>query len=324
MSGRPHSPGLKYFPVDVDIFRNGKILDLGEDYSAEGMIFYLQLLATIYSRGNYLLWDRLVIREFRQVHGYNDDKIKMYLDAILNIGLLDRRLFDEFNVLTSDGIQERYLYSTKKRERIYFIHEYLLINLDSYRSIPQPVYVHNLNGELVIEFIKEPDPKYRAKTKSVPTQKPQQPNPDIIKPRTIIPDNYEETITDNHYRNDDLERKILKFWGFNEMIHRQQHVLLVHFLSSINNKGQLEEFSDQFACYEEYKTVSKSIVHTFENFIGHQDQQFNDGKWLASNWRVILEKEKNKKLNGNHSEPVSKSKQAINSHENFIKNYIKP
>lgn len=163
MSGRPHSQGLKYFALDVDFFKNKKIQELTEIHQSNGPIFFLQLLSYIYTAGNHLKWDRLTIRDFRKNNEWSQEQMTSMLQSVLDVGLLDKDLYNRYQVLTSDGIQERYLYSTKKREKVIYIQEYLLIDFNSYRSIPQPIYIYDVDGELIQKYVKEPDSKFTNK-----------------------------------------------------------------------------------------------------------------------------------------------------------------
>lgn len=287
MSGRPHSPGLKYFPVDVDIFRNSKILDLKEDYRSEGLLFYMQLLSTIYSKGHYIIWDRSTNRDFRQAYEYTDAQIKQYIDAVLKVDLLSKVLFEKYNVLTSDAIQERYLYSTKKRERIYYVEEYLLIKFENFRSIPQPVVVVDVNGVFKYDINKEPDPRYIKKSlrKDISESKPKtEPEPVALKKE--IPDGFER-LTPLHTRDMDLETKAAQFFHYNEIADKDKVILFGQFLTSLNNRGELEKFRQQFPAYIQYKEAT-GYKHNFNTFLGEQSQLFKNGAWNKENWQEKL------------------------------------
>ena len=51
---RPRKQGLDYFPMDVDIFDDAKMLDLNFKYGYLGEIIYIRLLTMIYDNGYYL------------------------------------------------------------------------------------------------------------------------------------------------------------------------------------------------------------------------------------------------------------------------------
>lgn len=301
MSGRPHSPGLKYFPVDVDIFRNGKILDLKEDYRSEGLLFYLQLLSTIYSKGHYIIWDRSANRDFRQAYEYTDAQIKQYIDTVLKVDLLSKEVFEKYNVLTSDAIQERYLYSTKKRERIYFVEEYLLIKFENFRSIPQPIVVVDVHGEFKYDVIREPDPKYTKKSlrkdqgavKAVEEKSPP-------KAKVVIPEGFERDMHPSLYYDEALTQEVLDLFSLGGMYRSIEKSLFTAFTTVLNNKGQLDNFREQFKAYKEFQLLqNKEYIHIFENFIGHQSERFEDGKWAKTNWQDKLKTELSKSKNKN-------------------------
>ena len=53
---RPPKTGLEYFPLDVDIAEDEKILYLESETGLEGFAVYVKLLATIYRSGYYIMW----------------------------------------------------------------------------------------------------------------------------------------------------------------------------------------------------------------------------------------------------------------------------
>lgn len=55
---RPPKTGLEYFPLDVDIAEDEKILYLESETGLEGFAVYVKLLATIYRSGYYIMWTK--------------------------------------------------------------------------------------------------------------------------------------------------------------------------------------------------------------------------------------------------------------------------
>jgi hypothetical protein len=210
MAGRPHKQGLEYFSFDTDFFDNEKIEELMEDHSAIGVIFFQQLLCRIYKSGNYLEWSASNRRSFTKKYGYTADQVEKYLTAILGLDLLHLGLFKRYNVLTSDSIQERYLYSVKRRERVMYVEQYLLINLLSFKTRPEQIEIWNVDGELVHYIVKEKDntkqkpgkekPKREKKDTAIavpeseePKPPPPDPEPDVDQ-LPVVPDEPKEPV----------------------------------------------------------------------------------------------------------------------------------
>lgn len=126
--------GINYFPVDVDIFENKKMVLLGLQYRELGEIIYIRLLALIYKNGYYLkisLEDLSIIMA-RQLNSRvkNINRIQEVLAYLAEIDLIDKNLCHE-GVITSRGIQEQYQASTKRRGELIERDYWLLENDDT-------------------------------------------------------------------------------------------------------------------------------------------------------------------------------------------------
>lgn len=105
-----------------------------------------------------------------------------------------------------------------------------------------------------------------------------------------------EEFSPTFYRDPDLEKTVLDFFGFNEFNNPDKLVLFSSFLTVINNKNQLDNFKTTFNHYKEYKVLTGlQYVHKFTNFIGNQSERFENGVWSSENWHKKLIDEKNKK-----------------------------
>lgn len=118
---RPKKIGLDYFPFDVDIFEDDKFFDLQNEYGPLGEVIYLRLLCMVYHAGYYYRFDsleKLASMLIRSIgNRWARDK-RTVIDVILflaKINLFSAELMQE-NVLTSRGIQERYLAATERRQ----------------------------------------------------------------------------------------------------------------------------------------------------------------------------------------------------------------
>lgn len=125
------------------------------------------------------------------------------------------------------------------------------------------------------------------------------------------------------YQDDQLSKDVLSFFGFNQLNHARHYKTFAQFMTVMNTNSSLDLFRNYFKAYKELKSIDggKKFKHSFENYIGHQDQKFIDGKWDDENWELKLKESKvpDKKING--QEPASKAAQAVKSHDDFMKNY---
>lgn len=134
---RPTKIGLDYYPMDVGFLRDKKIRLLQSEFGASSVLFVLYVLGKAYEgEGYFLIWDKdeclMAADELRKSPTY----ISEVLQGCLSRSLFDERVFQMFGVLTSVGIQRRYLRGCVKRESITIISEYWLLNLEDKTDVP--------------------------------------------------------------------------------------------------------------------------------------------------------------------------------------------
>lgn len=108
--GRPLKTGLIYFPITVNIFTSRKMKRLMQAYQQEGVLTYIALLCSIYGNNGYfipvtanLCFDLSFMLQIEEAVVYN------IIDFCVKIDLFDQTLFLQEQILTSSGIQKRYL-----------------------------------------------------------------------------------------------------------------------------------------------------------------------------------------------------------------------
>ena len=126
--GRQRKVGLDYFPIDVDMFQDIKVRKLIRHQGGKAITVYALLLCYIYKSGYYLRWDKELPFIISELLGYEEVFITEVIKCCLLLGLLDKALYDSQGVLTSKGIQLRYLRSCSEIRRKGVIKEYDLIS----------------------------------------------------------------------------------------------------------------------------------------------------------------------------------------------------
>lgn len=125
--GRRALTGLTYFPMDVDIHNDQKFLEALELIDPEGQNFFIRAVAEnflsriyckIYSAGYYLTWTHQDALEIAKSLYTTSTHLKNILNSFLQTELLSAEVFDKHSVLTSRGIQKRWLkiMSVKRRK----------------------------------------------------------------------------------------------------------------------------------------------------------------------------------------------------------------
>lgn len=156
---RPNKTGLDYFPLDVDMFDDEKMIAISGEFGIKGEITVIKLLCAIYRNGYFILWNDLVKFKFlRNLPGISLELLESIVYRLVLWGFFDKALFDSVKVLTSKGIQTRY-FEASKRRKIEDDLPYLLVNV--YRN---GVYVNNNSINVDINTTKERKEKKKKET----------------------------------------------------------------------------------------------------------------------------------------------------------------
>ncbi|MFK7692886.1 DUF4373 domain-containing protein [Paenibacillus sp. HJGM_3] len=115
---RPKKEGLEYFPIDVDMDQDDKLVVVIGKYGMLGFGIVVRLMAEIYKNGYFYTWTE------REQYAFSN-KVNVDINTVLSVvnecfkwGFFHQKLFDEYMVLTSKGIQKRYLMATSKRVQV--------------------------------------------------------------------------------------------------------------------------------------------------------------------------------------------------------------
>ena len=125
--GRARKIGLDYFAFDIDFFDDIRTRKLIKYQGAKAISVYTLLLCTIYKSGYYIKWDDELSLIFSDKTGYDEAYIGEVVRCCVNVGLLDKEMFDK-GVLTSEWIQDRYSKISRTTKRICAMDEYCLIS----------------------------------------------------------------------------------------------------------------------------------------------------------------------------------------------------
>jgi hypothetical protein len=146
--------GLDYFPFDVDFYNDEKIEFLSARFGLKGEAIVIRLLCKIYRNGYYLKWgeDEALLFAKRVGDGCQHTFVNDVVYELVKRGFLNENIFNRFGVLTSKGIQSRFIEATERRKNIEIIREYLLIDLVEYENvniIPLNVDIKENNVDII-------------------------------------------------------------------------------------------------------------------------------------------------------------------------------
>jgi hypothetical protein len=127
---RPIKESLNYFPLDTGFFGDRKIKRLLKTFGGKGTTIYTFLLCEIYRENGYFLkWDDHYPEDIADAlgAGFTPSLVSEVLSLCLKIDLLDNNLFGSFSILTSAGIQKRYVSAKETINRKQYQPDELLV-----------------------------------------------------------------------------------------------------------------------------------------------------------------------------------------------------
>lgn len=112
---RPNDPGCEYFPLDVDHASDDKFTAIEVEHGLLGYAVVMRLYAGIYRVGYCYRWSLAEQKLFSHRIRADLDLVQRVVETALNAGIFDRKMLEREGVLTSSGIQRRYV-AIKKRK----------------------------------------------------------------------------------------------------------------------------------------------------------------------------------------------------------------
>lgn len=145
MAGRGNKVNLDYFELDCRM--DEKVRMIQAEYGLKGFAVFVKLLQEIYGEnGYYCEWTRDRELLFASENGLDNGSLQLLRDivsACIRRNIFSERLFKEYGILTSHGVQKQYLKATVKREAVDLKKEYLLIDVPENRS---NVVINSISG----------------------------------------------------------------------------------------------------------------------------------------------------------------------------------
>lgn len=116
---RPVKEGLEYFPLDIDFFDDPKILFIENLFGEKGELVVVKLLTWIYRNGYYCEWNDEICLLFtkKSFSNFKPSFVQEVTAELLKRGFFNESVFKRFGILTSKGIQKRWLNAIKRSKR---------------------------------------------------------------------------------------------------------------------------------------------------------------------------------------------------------------
>lgn len=130
--------GIGYFSLDTDFFHSDKKVKIIKgEFGAKGVIILLYTLCAIYSdKGYYMEWenDDCYLMSDDLGCDCSPNLIGEVINRCVKRGIFNEEVFNAFGILTSHGIQIRFLKAAAKREKIKIIEEYALFDFEELKE----------------------------------------------------------------------------------------------------------------------------------------------------------------------------------------------
>lgn len=182
---RPPKEGCSYFPLDCDFFNDRKVRLLRAVYGGKAEAVLIRLWCMIYAGAGWWLHldtDEIALLAESMGGGFSPEYIRDVVLAACERGLFDKDIFAQWQVLTSDGVQKRYLEIKCRKSSIPVIREYwvlpesyfegenaaLLLKLHFYRISAESKAVFTEKTEVNSETIQQRKEKENKAKKSKP------------------------------------------------------------------------------------------------------------------------------------------------------------
>ena len=125
---RPQKDGLDYFPLDVDIDQDDKVELIEAQHGLVGFALVIKLLMKIYKNSYFYEWTEKEQLLFSRRVNVDINSVNVIINDCLKWGLFDNNLMENHKVLSSKGIQRRYLKANERRKEVKIKADYLLLD----------------------------------------------------------------------------------------------------------------------------------------------------------------------------------------------------
>jgi hypothetical protein len=143
---RPQKEGLEYFPLDVDMDQDDKVALIEAQHGLVGFGVIIKLLMKIYKHGYFYEWTEKQQLLFSKRVNVDINQINVIINDCIKWELFDKNVFETYKVLTSKGIQKRYMEAVGRRQKVKIYKKYLLLD-DETINVYKNLVIVNINSD---------------------------------------------------------------------------------------------------------------------------------------------------------------------------------
>ena len=136
---RPMQEGVGYFPKDTAFYQDDKVKLLRAEFGAKGMYLLDYILCELYGKDGYFMkWDRnkCYLVSDGAGCGCSPSFVDELIAGCVRCDIFDKSVFEAYGVITSAGIQRRYVRMFNGRDYIRIVKEYFLLDVNDKKDIP--------------------------------------------------------------------------------------------------------------------------------------------------------------------------------------------
>ena len=246
---RPVKKGLDYYPVDVNINQDEKIIKLKVKYGFISKSILEEIWSKIYGlEGYYIKWSDEIAEIIAYQNHIEYELLQKVIDYSVALGIFDINLYQKYGILTSKRIQYTYVEAKKNSKNVELLDKILL-----------------LKPEKLIDFIVRKNQKINIINE----------NEEIL--TTISQDGIEHFLSEKIEKNDNSDLNIIKPDLIN--INSDLTTIKPDLSAQRKEKKRKENKSKKekekkdlfFIFWNKYKATKRKFETEFENFKKHND-----------------------------------------------------
>jgi len=129
---RPMKQGLDYFFLDVELDEKVELIEAKHGIVGFGVL--IKLFQKIYKEGYYINWSEESSLLFCKRINVDINEVNSIINDIIAYNIFDNSMYNSYKILTSRGIQRRYLSAINKRKGIEMLKKYVIVDINSINS----------------------------------------------------------------------------------------------------------------------------------------------------------------------------------------------
>jgi hypothetical protein len=125
---RPLKTGLDYFPMDVEMDDKVELIEAKHGITGFGIL--VKLYQKIYKEGYFINVTEETLLLLSKRISVDINKVNEVINDCIKYDIFNEKLYKSFKILTSAGIQKRYLQAVDRRKDIELIEKFIIVDIN--------------------------------------------------------------------------------------------------------------------------------------------------------------------------------------------------